>query len=88
MKERRKSGRSRVLKRAKLVLGSSSVLDCVVRNLTNVGARIEIPNTVSLPEKLDVTFDGGRSVRPCRLVWRTLKVTGVEFCERRTRVHR
>jgi hypothetical protein len=46
MQERRKSGRSRVLKDAKLFFGSSSMIDCVVRNFTNVGARIEIPNTV------------------------------------------
>ena len=26
-----------------------------------------------------VTFDGGYSIRPCRLVWRTVTETGVEF---------
>jgi PilZ domain len=79
MHERRKSARSRVLKGAKLVIGTSSVIDCVVRNLTNIGARIEIPNTIDLPESLDITFDGGRSFRPCRLAWRTLDETGLEF---------
>jgi hypothetical protein len=44
--ERRKAGRSRVLKSAKLVLG-----------------------------------DGGYSIRPCRLVWRTVTETGVEFVQ-------
>jgi hypothetical protein len=67
MQERRKSGRSRVLKNAKLFFGSSSMIDCVVRNFTNVGARIEIPNTVELPEAFGLTFDGGYSLRPCRL---------------------
>ena len=79
MRERRKNSRSRVLKSAKLILGSSSVIDCVVRNLTNVGARIQIPSTTDLPENMDMTFDGGRSLRPCRIVWRTLDETGVEF---------
>ena len=79
MQERRTSGRSRVLKRAKLVIGPSSAMDCVVRNLTNVGARVEIPNTLDLPERFDMTFDGGRSFRPCRLVWRTVNQTGVQF---------
>jgi hypothetical protein len=36
MQERRKSDRSRVLKDAKLFFGSSSMIDCVVRNFTNV----------------------------------------------------
>jgi hypothetical protein len=79
MQERRRSARSRVVKGAKLVLGASLVIDCVVRNLTNVGARIQISNTTDLPESLELTFDGGRSYRPCRIVWRTTNETGVEF---------
>jgi hypothetical protein len=47
--------------------------------LTNVGARIEIPNTVGLPKNLVLTFDGGHSVRQCRFVWRALNKAGVEF---------
>ena len=79
MQERRKITRTRVLKGAKFLLKNSSVRDCVVRNLTNVGAGVEIPNTIDLPEALDLTFDGGRSFRRCRLAWRKLGTTGVEF---------
>ena len=77
--ERRKSGRSRVLKSAKLILKRSAIIDCLVRNLTNTGARIQIANTVDLPKDFEMTFDGGYSIRPCRLVWRTVTETGVEF---------
>ena len=79
MAERRKAGRSRVLKGAKLVVGRSAIIDCVVRNLTNKGARVQIANTVELPKDFEMTFDGGYSIRPCRLVWRTVTETGVEF---------
>ncbi|MGB7714199.1 MAG: PilZ domain-containing protein [Pseudolabrys sp.] len=79
MQERRKSGRSRVLKGAKLLLGTSSVLDCIVRNATNTGARVQIANTVELPDPVGLTLDGGYRVRRCRVVWRTLTETGVEF---------
>jgi len=79
MSERRKWPRLRVFKCAKLVVRKSSVFDCVVRDLTNGGARIEIPNAIDLPEKLGMTFDGGHLIRPCRLVWRKLTGTGVEF---------
>ena len=79
MQERRKSSWSRALKGAKLFFGSSSMIDCVVRNFTNVGAHIEIPNTIELPEAFGLTFDGGYSLRPCRIVWRTSNETGVEF---------
>ena len=81
MPERRRYTRLRVLKAAKIVIGTSSVLDCVVRDLSSTGARIEIQNAVSLPEAVDVTFDGGHTFRPCRLKWRTLNETGVEFFE-------
>jgi hypothetical protein len=67
MQERRKSGRSRALKDAKLFFGSSSMTDCVVRNFTNAGARIEIPNTVELREAFGLTFDGGFRFGPAAL---------------------
>ena len=37
MQERRKVTRTRVLKAAKMLLGKSSVIDCVARDLTNSG---------------------------------------------------
>jgi len=79
MQERRRLARSRVIKHAKLVVGTSSVVECVVHNLTNTGARLEVKNPAGLPENLVLTFDGGRSMRSCRLVWRTVTETGVEF---------
>ena len=79
MAERRKHPRSRVLKSAKLVLGGSSVIDCIVRNLTNVGARVLVQNTITLPDHLHLTFDGGRSNRACKVAWRRLNETGLEF---------
>jgi hypothetical protein len=79
MQERRKLTRTRVLKSAKFLLGKSSVIDCVVRDLTNAGACVDVPSTIDLPEALDLTFNGGRSIRPCRRVWRTLSKTGVKF---------
>jgi hypothetical protein len=79
MQERRRRPRMRVLKSAKLILGGSSVFDCVVRDLTNLGAGIDIPKAIDLPEVLEMTFDDGRSIRACRRVWRTLSKTGVEF---------
>jgi methyl-accepting chemotaxis protein len=79
MPERRKFIRSRVLKNAKLFLGASSVIDCVVQNLTPAGARVQISSTADLPERLTMTFDSGRTLRSCRIVWRALNETGLEF---------
>ena len=78
MQERRKIIRSRVLKSAKLLFGASWI-NCVVRNLSTDGARVQIPNTAGLPETLTMTFDGGRTLRSCRIVWRTSNETGLAF---------
>jgi hypothetical protein len=79
MQERRQSPRSRVFKSAQLVVDKSSLLDCVVRNLTSDGARVEIPNPSHLPDSLHLTFDRGHSLRSCRIVWRGPKEAGLEF---------
>lgn len=79
MQERRKLARSRILKGAKIVIGSTSTIDCVVRNVTNVGARIEIANTIELPDSLGLSFNGGFTVRPCRVAWRSVTETGLQF---------
>jgi len=79
MQERRKLTRTRVLKRAKMLLGKSSVIDCVARDLTSSGAGLQVSNTNGLPETLDLTLDAGHSVRPCRFVWRKLDKAGVKF---------
>jgi PilZ domain len=79
MQERRKITRKRVLKGAKFLLGKSSSRDCVVRDLTDAGAGVELPNTIDLPGALDLTLNSGPPTRRCRVVWRKLSKTGVEF---------
>ena len=81
MQERRKVTRTRVLKAVKMLIGKSSVIDCVARDLTNIGAGLQVPSANGLPEYLDLTLDAGRSIRRCRLVWRKLNRAGVDFSE-------
>ena len=81
MTECRKYPRMRVLKSAKIVLGTSSVFDCVVRDLTNGGARVKISNAVNLPQDVAITFDAGRTCRACRVAWRTFNETGLQFTD-------
>ena len=73
MAECRKFPRMRVLKSAKIVLGTSSVLDC--------GARVKISNAANLPEEVAITFDAGRTCRPCRVAWRRIDETGLQFTD-------
>ena len=80
MVERRQVQRTRVLKAAKIILNShASVIDCTVRNLTNLGACVQVPSVVGIPDSFDLTFDSGRSSRNCRLIWRTENKFGITF---------
>ena len=82
MTEYRKYPRMRALKGAKIILGETSVLDCVVRDLTNGGARVKIPHPLGFPEEVALTFNDGRTSQPCRVAWRTLNESGLEFSPR------
>jgi hypothetical protein len=79
MQERRKVPRQRALKGAKLLLGKLSVFDCVVRNISDAGAGVELPYTLDVPDKIDIRFFGNASMRHCRCAWRKLSKMGVEF---------
>ncbi len=80
MVERRKTPRSRALKGAKIAFNQHrSVIDCVVRNLTNVGAMLKVPSTVGIPERFDFRFDHEREYRPARVIWRRDDCLGVAF---------
>jgi hypothetical protein len=79
MLERRRSTRLRVARKVKLVIGKTSIIDCVIGNLTSVGARVIISNMIYLPERLEMTFDEGHTIRPCRIVWRTQNQRELSF---------
>ena len=80
MNESRRTPRTRVLKGAIIILKNrSSTLSCMVRNLTNSGACLDVASTVGIPAEFELSFDGGRSARACRALWRRADKLGIEF---------
>jgi len=80
MLERRGIVRTRVLKGAKIVLNQrSSVIDCVVRNLTNLGACVHVRNAVSLPDRFELALGTLHTRRQCAVIWRAADSVGVAF---------
>jgi PilZ domain len=79
VEDRRKIVRSRVLKSATIFLGSSPVIDCIVCDVTNTGARLQISIVIGILDVFDLSLDGGRTIRPCKVVWREMTEAGVEF---------
>ena len=76
-RERRKAPRVEWHTPARIRLPAGSV-PCVVRNLSNTGARITAPRIQSLPDEFVLELSGTRD-RACRVVWRTKTELGVAF---------
>jgi hypothetical protein len=78
--ERRDRKRTRVLRCAKIIVPRRSpLIHCTVQNITGAGACLKLANTSGLPETFDLTFEHGRTRRPCRVIWRTEDKLGVSF---------
>jgi hypothetical protein len=80
MQERRRIRRTQTYKCAKISLGGS-LRDCVVRDISSLGARLALVSTAFIPDEISLTFDNARTLRACRVAWRSPTEIGVEFCE-------
>jgi hypothetical protein len=72
----------RTLKAGKVLLnGGASVLDCTVRELSPVGARLQFGAVVYLPAVFTLEFSSGEERRriPCTISWRQMNEIGVTF---------
>ena len=64
MHERRKLKRTEIYKAAKILwFGRREPLDCLVRNITNLGALLEVTTTGPLPCEFALSLDGSTSRR-------------------------
>lgn len=74
--ERRNEQRRRTLKAARILIGKTSILSCIVRNTSIHGGRLAIDSVVGVPEEftLDVF---GEPPRRARVVWKTSNEMGV-----------
>ena len=82
MLERRHHYRSRVYYGGMVAFNArNSTLDCVVRNFSQRGAKIEFENSAILPDRVD--FEVVRKGLTCRarLVWRDRNTAGLVFSE-------
>ena len=79
---RRKLGRTVVCQRAKLLLPNfDSPQDCVVRNLTTLGACIEFDaNRIGkIQKKFELSFDNFVTGWSCHVIWQFRGLVGVSW---------
>jgi hypothetical protein len=75
--ERRAIGRTRINRSALLFFsGKMGVFSCVVRDVTNSGAGIQIERMPIIPINFELSFDNFKTIRKCRLVWRHNEFVG------------
>lgn len=81
LREKRKSPRRSILFNAWVGLGGGSPLrGCVVSDLSETGAKLQLANPEELPETFNLLLSGrGRIHRRCRAVWRKQNQMGVHF---------
>jgi hypothetical protein len=78
-KERRNVARHRTLKRAHIAVEEQgAVIDCVVYDLSDLGACLNVESPIGIPNSFDLVLDHV-SVLDCRVTWRKATQIGVEF---------
>jgi hypothetical protein len=82
-KDLRKTRRRPIRYSAWMALDSDKLHGCVLSDISDAGARIDVEDAASLPDRFMLLLSGtGSARRSCRVVWRAPAQVGVAF-ERR-----
>jgi hypothetical protein len=76
--DKRTASRSRVLKPG-LIEVDGGAINCMVRNISNTGAALDVGSLVEVPEHFTLTLPAEGHHVPCRVVWRKERRLGVAF---------
>jgi PilZ domain. len=78
MIEKRVFPRHRVLKAGTIEFDGGAI-NCMVRNMSNIGAALDVNSPVGIPEHFTLVFPADGLDMPCRVAWRKEKRIGVVF---------
>jgi len=78
LENNRAAPRQRVLKSGVIEFNGGTI-DCVVRNLSQTGAALEVATPVGIPAEFNLLMSGDRAHQHCKVVWRKDKRIGVRF---------
>lgn len=78
MDEHRVTPRRRFLKAGTIEFGGGA-FDCIVRNISGIGAALEVVTPLFIPEKFTLFVPTDQLKRRCHVVWRKEKRIGVVF---------
>ena len=84
MTENRASRRNKVLKKGRIIYNNGhSVVDCLVRNLSEFGAGLEVPEGFACPQTFQLDIPGGEN-RAVEVVWQANTKVGLRFMNAET----
>jgi hypothetical protein len=76
--DQRSAVRHRVLKAGKIVFDGSAIT-CMVRNMSDVGAMLDVATAAGIPEHFTLIMRADGRRMPCHVVWWKEKRVGVTF---------
>lgn len=89
MTDGREDKRIRSIIGARAIVASSGTgFDCIIRDMSGSGARIEFSDFVALREDFKLLIKNENKVVPVKTSWQRGKQAGVRFNERHTRLDR
>ena len=62
------------------MFGVAVVIDCIVRNMSQSGAALEVESHIGIPAEFTLLVKPERVKRKCRVAWRSGTRIGVQFC--------
>ncbi len=79
MSENRSSPRHRTFKGGSISYGAAPSVDCIVRNISQSGACIEVANNAAVPDRFTLLIKPELLKRSCEVAWREPTRIGVRF---------
>ena len=83
--EHRRSQRQRTFKGVAISFASAPSIECIIRNLSETGACLEVPGSV-VPDSFTLIIKPELLKRTCQVVWRTDRRIGELYCAQIQRV--
>lgn len=77
--EKRGHTRHRVLKGGRLAFDGGGGVDCMVRNISPTGARLDVISPMGLPESFTLVIEADHFSRRCHSIWSHDRLIGVAF---------
>jgi hypothetical protein len=79
LEERRCALRTPTFKEGAALCADGRVIDCIVRNVSELGCLLKLDNAQLLPDLLDIRIEPDRRPRPAVLIWRSATLAGLLF---------